>query len=430
MQLLTESRRLAQPGGRTALGLLLFQDLLVAPILIFVGFVGRDADGGLLGAIVEALVEGTLAIGAIVFVGRFLLRHVFGLAAQAGGRDLLMALTLLTVVGAAVVTAGAGLSLALGAFMAGLLLGETEFKHQAEVDLDPFKGLLLGLFFMTVGMGLDLGGILRSLPVVVAGLAGLLVTKFVLVGLACRLLRVPGRIALETAFVLAPAGEFAFVVLSTAVGLDVLDRSVANLAAAVAGLSMLLVPFLDVFGRRVARRLAPDGPQSPWISSYEGLEGHVIIAGFGRVGSAIADILRSEETDFVALDRAPHRVAQCRNRGWKVYLGDADRPEILHRAGADGAAMLIVTVDDPASAERMVRAFRRVRPEAPILARARDHEHARALVAAGASFVIPDAIEAGLQMAARALEDFGYPRETARDLISAVRDAEYRSATA
>lgn len=427
MQLLLEQKRAAQPVGRTALGILLFQDLLVAPILIFVGFLGRDAGDSLAATLLEALVEGALAVVVIFAIGRFALRRAFGLAAQTGGRDFLMALTLLTVVGAAVITAGAGLSLALGAFLAGLLLGETEFKHQTEVDLEPFKDMLLGVFFMTVGMSLDLAGIASQLPWVLAGLGALLAAKAVVLVVVCRLFSVSRPISIESAALLAPAGEFAFVVLSSAVAGGLLERSESGLVAAVAGLSMLSIPLIDRLGRKAALRGVPAeiGPLPP--ENYADLQGHVIVAGFGRVGNAIANILRAENMEFVALDRDPRRVAACHERGWKIYLGDAERPEILERAGARGAAMFIVTVDDAEDAEHMVRGVRSLRSQAPILARARDAEHADRLQRAGATFVIPDAVEAGLQLAARALEETGYSGETVRDLISGARDVEYRA---
>ena len=430
MQLLIEERRAAAPVGRTAFGVLLFQDVLVAPILIFVGFATQDTQAGLTSIIVEALVEGLLAILVIFVIGRFLLRRVFHLAAHAGGRDFLIALTLLVVVGAAVITASAGLSLALGAFLAGLLLGETEFKHQTEVDLEPFKGLLMGLFFMSIGMSLDLDSIGRLLPWVVGGLAALLVVKAVIAIVACRLFAGSTALSVETAFLLAPAGEFAFVILSAAVAGGAVDGEAATLVAAIAGLSMVLIPLLGRLGPVVAGRFASAEPEAPRVDDYTDLEGHVIVAGFGRVGRAIARILHTEEAELVALDRDPGNVFRNREYGWKVYFGDAARQEILVRAGAHGAAMFIVTVDDADSAEAMVRAARSLRRDAPILARARDADHARSLIEAGANFVIPDAIEAGLQMAARALEEFGYEGETVRDRLAAERETEYRKAAA
>lgn len=430
MQLMIDQHRAATPVGRSALGVLLFQDILVAPILIFVGFASANSDAPLGGVIAEALVNGLLAIAIIVLIGRFVLGRVFRLAAHAGGRDLLMALTLLTVVGAAAITASAGLSLALGAFLAGLLLGETEYKHQTEVDLEPFKGLLLGLFFMSVGMSIDIRALVADLPVILGGLAALLFVKLVIAWLACRVFVGPQRVSIETAFVLAPAGEFAFVIVAAALAGGLVDAQTAGRIAAIAALSMVTIPFMDRLGRLITGKLSdpPDAVRAP--EDYKDLEGHVIIAGFGRVGHAIGRMLRAEKADVVALDRDAMRVFHERENGWDVYFGDAARPEILERAGAHGAALFIVTVDDPAAAEKMVRAVRSVRPDAPILARARDAEHARELAEAGASFVIPDAIEAGLQLAGRALREFGYATETVRDLIAAERDQEYRLADA
>lgn len=425
MQLLIEQKQAAQPVGRAALAVLLFQDILVAPILIFVGFVNIEAGTNLTAVLLEALVNGVIAIVAIMIIGRFGLRRMFSLAAAAGGRDFLMALTLLTVVGAAAITATAGLSLALGAFLAGLLLGETEFKHQTEVDLEPFKGILLGLFFMTVGMGLDLPSILSQPWVILAGLGALLLLKLLIGFGALRLFAGKTPMSIEAAFLLAPAGEFAFVVIAAATAVGALAPEPGGMMAAIAGLSMLLIPILGKVGTFIADRLRAQEPAHTLEEDFSDLEGHVIIAGFGRVGHAVARILAAEEADVVALERSAVNVSRARNAGWRAYLGDAARPEILHSAGADGARLFVVTVDDVSAAEGMVRAFHKLRPEVPIIARARDHEHAQRLIDAGAKEVIPDAVESGLQMAGRTLHEFGYNDETIRDRLAAERDEEY-----
>ncbi|WP_348762719.1 cation:proton antiporter, partial [Hyphomonas atlantica] len=284
MQLLIEQKQAAQPVGRAALAVLLFQDILVAPILIFVGFVNIEAGTNLTAVLLEALVNGVIAIVAIMIIGRFGLRRMFSLAAAAGGRDFLMALTLLTVVGAAAITATAGLSLALGAFLAGLLLGETEFKHQTEVDLEPFKGILLGLFFMTVGMGLDLPSILSQPWVILAGLGALLLLKLFIGFGALRLFAGKTPMSIEAAFLLAPAGEFAFVVIAAATAVGALAPEPGGMMAAIAGLSMLLIPILGKVGTFIADRLRAQEPAHTLEEDFSDLEGHVIIAGFGRVG--------------------------------------------------------------------------------------------------------------------------------------------------
>ena len=428
MQILAEEHRHATPTGRASLGVLLMQDILVAPILILVGFMARD-DAAPLGALLaEAAVQGAIAIIAILLIGRYLLRPVFGFASRFGGRDFLMALTLVTVVGAALITAGAGLSLALGAFMAGLLLGETEFRHQIEVDLEPFKGLLLGLFFMTVGMALDVVQVLAAWPLVLGGLAALLIGKGVIAYIAVRAFAGSRAVAVETAFLLAPAGEFAFVILAAAGAGAVVGAQTTAIIGAIVGLSMLVTPGLARLGRRIAARLEHKREDGAMQEDFSEETGHVVIAGFGRVGRSIARLLESEEASIIGLERDAKTCSLARKAGWPVYVGDAARTEILERAGAHGAQLFVVTVDDSASAYAIVRAIREIRSDALVLARAHDSEHAAELLDAGASHVIPDAVEAGLQIAGRALQAFGVPGDTVRDRLAQERDAEYARA--
>ncbi|PWK72578.1 cation:proton antiporter [Aminobacter sp. AP02] len=428
MQTLVEERRATGPVGRAALAVLLFQDMLVAPILILIGFLAQGPEANLFPALLEALIQGGIAVAFLLLFGRFVLKDAFRLAARAGGRDFLMGLTLLVIIGGAVLTASAGLSMALGAFLAGLLLGETEFKHQAEVDLEPFKGLLLGLFFMTVGLNLDLTTIWGSWPIVLGGLVLLLAAKAAIAAFALRAFGLKPALAIETAFLLAPASEFAFVVVTTATAVALFDSATPTLIAGIAGLSMLTTPLMARIGRALAARFEEKTSNDAVAESYPDLGGHVVIAGFGRVGRTIARILDAEEADIVALERNAEVVARERKAGRKIYLGDGSRPEILTHAGLAGASMLIVTVDDPKDAAAMVKAARQLRGDIPVLARARDAEHARELYAAGAEFVIPDAIEAGLQLAGRALSEFGYSSEVLEDRIASERSVEYQRA--
>ena len=386
MQILTEERRSATPVGRGALAVLLMQDILVAPILILVGFLARDAGASLGNVLVEALVQGAVAIIVILLVGRFVLRPMFRLVAKAGGRDLMMAIVLATIVGASLLTSVAGLSMALGAFLAGLLLGETEFKHQAEVDLEPFKGLLLGLFFMTVGLSLDLGVVWENALLVLGGLLVMLIVKFVIVFVACRLFAGNTIMSIEAAFLLAPAGEFAFVILATAGTVGVIDARLAAIVAAIAGLSMILTPFLASLGRRLAVALEGKGIKAGAHASIDDLgelEGHVVIAGMGRVGQAVARVLETEQVEIIALDRDAQRVSDLRKQDVRVFFGDASQPEIVEKVGAARAALFVVTIDDPDKACAIVAAIRERRGDVPILARAADVDHAGQLKKAG-----------------------------------------------
>lgn len=428
MQALIEKKRAAGPVGRTALGVLLFQDILVAPILIFVGFTASQSDAGLVAVMGQALLNGLIALAVIFFIGRFLLRHLFRLAAHAGGRDFLMAITLLTVVGASVITANAGLSLALGAFLAGLLLGETEFKHQTEIDLEPFKGLLLGLFFLTVGLAIDLSVVVENWPIVFGGLIALLIVKALIALVAVRIFSGNWSVAAESASLLAPAGEFAFVILGAGLAAGTLLAETTTVLTAIVALSMLIVTLSWRGGIWLSGLLAPRGETHPLPDDFSDAEGHVIVAGFGRVGRAVAHILDREQAEIVGLETNPNTVAKHRQDGWHVYFGDGGREEVLQKAGLAHAGLVVVTLDDASRAETMVKTARRGRPDVPILARARDADHARSLYTAGATYVIPDAIEAGLQMSARALEEMGYETDTVRTLIASERETEYQMA--
>ncbi len=428
MQMLIESRQVSNPIGQTSLGVLLMQDLLVAPILIFAGFIGIHEDANLGREIISAFVQGFMAVAVIVFLGRFAMRRVFH-QATAGGRGYLMAVTLLTVLGSAVISANAGLSVALGAFLAGLLLGETEFKHQVEVDLEPFKGLLLGLFFMTVGLSLDLGAVFENWQLVLGGVFILVLIKAVIIWLTVRIFLRDKALSLEAAFLLAPAGEFAFVVVAAGLASGAIDNQTATLIAAIAALTMLLIPISWKTGKWLAGKIAAKTPTHLDSQDILGLKEHVIIAGFGRVGRAVARILTEKQASITALDTNPETVRRENAKGWNVYLGDGARQEVLLKAGLRAASMIIVTVDDAKSAERMVQACHSVRPDIPIFARAQDVDHAKRLYKVGAKFVVPDAIEAGLQMTSRALEDMGYDGQTVRALIASERDSEYRKAS-
>jgi CPA2 family monovalent cation:H+ antiporter-2 len=424
MQLLEEQGRSTTPVGRVALAVLLLQDLMVAPVLFGVEILARGGGNAAL-SLAGALVQAGVVVVAIVAAGRYLLRPIFRFAAQTGSRDLIMAITLFMVVGVAAATGVAGLSTALGAFLAGLLLSETEYRHQVEIDVAPFKGMLIGLFFITVGMSIDIRTVWGSIGVVVAAVAGLLAVKSAVLFAASRALGVSVAVAAEVALLLAQGGEFAFVVIGLARSGALLADEVAQLAAAVIGISMMVTPLCAAAAQRLGRRLqrVDHRHHLPTTAATE-LRDHVVIGGYGRVGQTVARLLAAENVPFIALDTNGALVAQFRKRGQMCFFGDGGRPEMLARVGAAHARAFVVTVNARESAERMVAAARKQRPDALVFARAVDAEHAARLLALGAVEVIPEAVEASLQLGGRLLEGLGLSDEAVARRLDELRDAE------
>ncbi|WP_421787266.1 cation:proton antiporter [Hyphobacterium sp.] len=427
MQMLIEERQAATNTGRTAFAVLLFQDLMVAPILILVGFLSLGG-GALLPAIGQAVIGGGIAVAVIALVGRYVLRPAFHLAAGEGGREMMLALTLLAVIGASVATASAGLSMALGAFLVGLLMGETEFKTQIEVDLEPFKGLLIGLFFMTVGMSIDPMAVLEQWRLILGGALALILGKAAIAYIGARLFGRGRASGLRVATLLGPAGEFAFVVLGAALASGVVDTQTSGVVTAIAGVTMLVAPLTARLGASVAKKLESYDESVKRVPDDEPQDGHVIIAGYGRVGRMLGELLGEENATVIAIDSDPKRVQKFRKEGAQIFYGDAGRSEVLDKAGLENAAQIIVTVDNPAKAERVVKAVRSRRNNVPITARAMDREHADTLIAAGADFVIHEAAEAALQLAVCALQDFGMSGDAARARITRAREEIYGDA--
>jgi CPA2 family monovalent cation:H+ antiporter-2 len=406
------------------MSVLLFQDLMVAPVLFSVEVIGSgrpDIGRGLAAALGQAII----AIVVLAVVGRFVLRPVFRFAAQTGSRELIMAMSLLMVIGLAGATGYAGLSTALGAFLAGLLLSETEYRHQIEVDLAPFKGLLLGLFFISVGMSIDVRFVWNEIGMIVAAVVALLVIKAIVLLVACRVFGVAWSVATEVSILLAQGGEFAFVVIGISRMAGILPAETAHIATAVVGISMVTTPLWASFGRWLGTRLQyPEhDAHLPKVGEAE-LRDHVVIGGFGRVGQMIARMLEAENVPYVALDTDGRLVTEQRKRGRRVYFGDASRREFLERVGAAQARLFVVTVNAPRAAERMVAAAHRERPDAPIFARAADSAHAARLLQRGAVAAVPEAVEASLQLGGRVLERLGLPGEAVMDRLAEIRAQE------
>jgi CPA2 family monovalent cation:H+ antiporter-2 len=423
MQLLDESGRSDSGFGRIALSVLLFQDLMVAPVLLGIDMLSREGST-LAGGLAEAIVQAIGAFAAIALIGRFGLRPLFRYAARTGSRDLMMAMTVLIVIAMAAATGAGGLSTALGAFLAGILLGETEYRHQIEVDLAPFKGILLGLFFVTVGMSIDLAVIARHWVTIGAALAALIAIKTVLMFGAARLFGVSFAVSAESGLLLAQAGEFGFVAVSLGGSASLLPEPLAHSLTAVIGLSMLITPVGAAWATWVGRRLQAYDHGAEMPANDGGMSGHVVLGGYGRVGQAIAAMLAAEHIPFVALDTNGDLVTELRRGGSGVFFGDASRGEFLARAGAGRARAVVVTVNARRAAERMVAAARRQNPDATILARAIDRAHAERLMGLGAVAVVPETLETSLQLGGKLLEALGLPDEAIDSRLDDLRRRE------
>ncbi|MCP4381615.1 MAG: portal protein [Hyphomicrobiales bacterium] len=423
-QVLIEAHRFALPIGRLVLAVLIFQDLMVVPIVVVVGLLGGSSETELTWSS-AVLAVGVVAL--IILAGRYLHRPLMKLTAATGSRELVVAIALFLAIGTAVLTAEVGLSPALGAFLAGLLLGETEYRHQIEVDIEPFKGLLLGLFFMTVGMSLDVAAITIGPLAFLAAVVVLVAVKGIVMFAVARSFRVDIAVAVEASFLLAGAGEFAFVVFTLARSGNLVDPGLLQFLVSVSALSMLVIPVFGALGRRVATALADRIDSRVHSASDDdttALADHVVIGGFGRVGEIVARLLTEEQIPWIALDLDADLVANAHRAGKPVFYGDASRREILGRVGGSSARAFVVTTDKPGATEHMVSAIRRAWPDAVIHARARDATHARALVDLGVTAVTPETLEASLQLARGLLMEIGLPDDAADARLAKLRESE------
>ncbi len=419
---------LGSPVGQASFAILMMQDFAVVPLLILVDLLGQNASAGFASVLGLAALKSVGAILLIFLLGRRLLGPVFRFFANRRHPEVFMALTLLVVLGTAGVTAAVGLSLALGAFLAGLLMAETEYRHEVEVTIEPFKGLLMGLFFMSVGLGIDLVEVARYPGWLAASVVGLVAIKALIAGTVLRLGGLTRGQAVEGGLMLSQGGEFAFVVVGFAAGSGLLAREVSQFMLLVVSLTLLATPGLarlgQVLGRRIDGHLrsAEAGGRGP--DAWEGPGGgHVVIAGFGRVGQLLAQVLHQQGVAYVAVEQDARVASAQRRKGKPVFYGNASRAEMLDKLHTRQAVALMVTMDQPAAAMHAVRAARVAYPLLPIYARSRDEAHARELLDAGATGVVPETLEAGLQLTAFALRAAALPEPRIGEAVAAERRA-------
>lgn len=418
MPVMAERGRLRTPAGRATFSVLLAQDLAVAPILVMVSVLAAGAAAGDDGLSPEAirigllsLVPAVIGMAAIVLLGRLALRPMFRSVAKTRNTEMFLAACLFVVLGASMAAQLTGLSMALGALVAGLLLAETEFRREVEVVIDPFKGLLLGFFFISVGVGLDLQTVADH-AVTVAGLAlGLIVLKAAAIFAIAKAFRLPTPAAVETALVLGPGGEFAFIILNEAMGSGVVPPVFAQGVLVAATVSIFLIPILAALAPKLNRRIQPEAALAAAPDTTVGDEptARAVIVGYGRVGRLVGELLSEHGVAFTAVDSDPMLVGQARRNGEAVWYGDAAKPDMLRHLGIDHAQALIVTMDAPGKVDDVVRAVRGVRPDLILIARARDERHAARLYRLGVTDAVPETTEASLQLAENTLVDLGVP---------------------
>lgn len=426
MTLLRERGEFASQTGRIALSMLLLQDLLVVPLLVMVPRLGGDGESTLM-ALAVALLKGVLALAAIILLGRTVLAPLFRSIAAQRNPDLLTGLTLLVVLGASWATESVGLSLALGAFLAGLLLAETEFRHQVEADIQPFRGILLGLFFMTVGMSMNLGLLLSDWPLVLGIVVGVMAVKAVVIAIACRLFGFSTGFSLNQGLLLSQAGEFAFVLVALAMMVGALAREVGELLMLATALTIAATPVMAVLGRFVQQRIERDRNTDGERLQTEtaDLSDHIVIAAFGRIGQIAAQFLASRNLPYVAIDRDSGLVEAARAKGFPAYFGDASNRNVLRAAGVERARAVIVTIDNHDGAMRAVSLLRQNYPDLPIVARGRDRAECVTLQEAGATVTVLEAMESGLHLGGAVLRVIGVEDVEASLAISRFREDNY-----
>lgn len=418
LQLLSERKALNTEHGRTGFAILLFQDIAAIPLIAAVPLLGAAAASP--DPIWHDVLKAVGAIAAVVIGGRVLLRQLFRLAARIGVPEMLTASALFAVLGAGWVMHLAGLSMGLGAFLAGVLLADSEFRHEIESQIEPFKGLLLGLFFMAVGMSIDLKLIAAEPGMIVLGTCVLLLVKsLVLFTIARRPGRMGWREALQLAAVMALGGEFAFVVLSEAVKARLIDEALQNRLIAIVGLSMALTPLSVIAASRVLRA-HPDRAPAREFDALPSGHPQVILAGFGRFGQIVARMLVAQKIPFVALETDAKQVDFVRRFGNAVYYGDPSRPDLLRSAGAAHAVLFINAIDNAEANIRVTRVVRRLYPNMRIFARAHDRRHAWQLMDLGAQ-VTRETFASGLEMGRDVLVALGMSEEQATQRVQKFR---------
>lgn len=425
MQVLAERHALASPAGQRMVSILLFEDLLIVPLLAVVAFLAPTdpAHMATQSSLWQKLGTAALALGALVAAGLWLLNPLFRILAKAKAREVMTAAALLVVLGSALLMEVGGLSMAMGAFVAGVLLSESSYRHQLEADIEPFRGLLLGLFFLGVGMALDLHVVAENWGIILSGVLALMAVKALVIYGVARLAKSSHAEALDRAVLMAQGGEFAFVLFSAAAAQGVINATVHANMTAIVVLSMALTPLFLIVQQRIAKPAAMNMDGVDSVESEE-LRGNVLIIGFGRVGQIASQAPLAYGAEISIIDNNPDVVRLAGDYGFKVYYGDGTREDILHAAGAHHADCIIVCVDDAQAATRILESAKHLCPSAKTIVRAYDREHAFNLQKAQADVFIRETFESAMRMGEAAIKALGADEMQAGDIVNQVRQAD------
>ncbi|MDP2018506.1 monovalent cation:proton antiporter-2 (CPA2) family protein [Hydrogenophaga sp.] len=426
MQLLGERGDMAQPRGQKIVAILLFEDLLIVPLLAVVTFMAQPDLAGPVAATSQRWATIGLALGslvALVAAGVWLLNPLFRVLANAKAREVMTAAALLVVLGAALLMQVGGLSMAMGAFLAGVLLSESTFRHQLEADIEPFRGLLLGLFFLSVGMSLDLAAVARNWPLIVAGVVAMMLVKALCIYGVARFARSSHADALDRAVLMAQGGEFAFVLFAAALGAKVIDPVVNANMTAIVVLSMALTPLVVLVHRRLA---AKPGVSMEGIEAVNGQAGSVLVIGFGRFGQIASQGVIARGASITIIDNNVQMIRDAEAYGFKVYYGDGCRADVLHAAGAHSASAILVCLDNKEAATRIAGLAKTDFPQAELLVRAFDREHVLELRKADVGYLVRETFESAMAMGRQAVLTLGAAEEEADEVMEHLRrrDAE------
>lgn len=427
LQILSERGALTSQTGRVAVAVLILQDLAVVPLLVLIPLLG--AGGGvwdMAWGMGVAMTKAVLAMATIFVVARLALRPLFQAVAATRSPEVFVAAALFAVIGTSFATESVGLSHSLGAFLAGVMLASTEFRHQVEADILPIRGLLMGLFFLTVGMTVNPTVLLADLPTAAIGVGLLLGIKTVILAALAMAFRFPLGTALHLGLLLAQGGEFAFVVLARAQQNMLLGPVTAELITGIVAISMAATPVLAICGEWIARQRqrATSQPAEPDDETKD-MANHVIVAGCGRAGQIVLSVLRDQNIPFVAIEREPLLVETLRKNGLPVYFGDIRKLEVLKAVGGDRARAVVLTIDSGSSREKLVPRLHELFPKLHILVRARDRRQARGLELGGAAAVVPEILEGSLQLSGQVLRHLGTPAEEVSVLLEEYRRDDY-----